>query len=130
MINQISNQIDQSLLSVYFAQFNENLQLSYSSNGNASFDFKAIENGREIGYNIILDCSYLHSGEAQTRTLSLNNFIELNISNSSSEDETSYYKKTKRIWLDYGQKDFEILIDNQTGLKIEQINIEIEKYYK
>ncbi len=80
--------------------------------------------------NIILDCSYLHSGEAQTRTLSLNNFIELNISNSSSEDETSYYKKTKRSWLDYGQKDFEIFIDNQTGLKIEQINIEIEKYYK
>lgn len=129
-INQISNQIDQSLLSVYFAQFDENLQLSYSSNGGASFDFKAIENGREIGYNVMLDCSYLHSGEAQTRALSLNNFIELNISNSSSEGKTSYYKKTKKSWLDYGQKDFQISIDNQTGLEIEQVNLEIEKYYK
>ena len=129
-INQISNQIDQSLLTVYFAQFDKDLQLSYSSNGNSSFDFKGIENGRDIGYNVILDCSYIHSGAQQTRKLLLNNLVELDVSSQSGQSEISFYKKTKKSWVDYGQKDLQISVSNQTGLQIEQVNLEIEKYYK
>jgi len=130
-IAEINQQLDQSLLSVYFAQGGGDLNIQYSTNNKSSFDFAQYSSdGRELGYNVSMDCSYYSSGQAENRLMSLNNIINLNLSSQSTESKTSFYKKSKVNWSQYGNQDLSLSINNLNGLDVEQFNIEIEKFYK
>lgn len=129
--SQISQQLNQSLVSVYFAQFDENLSGTYFSNGSNGFNFKEFDgDGRELGYNLILDCSYSYSGSEEQRTLSLNGSKNLDLSSPEASGEKTSYKKKKYPWAEYGEIEFSLSLDNFSGITIDQINLEIEKFYK
>jgi len=130
-LSQISQQLNQSLVSVYFAQFNQDLSGEYYSNGSQTFDFKQFDgDGRELGYNVILESSYVYSGSSQERNLSLNGVTSLNLSSSETSDTQTSYKKKKSVWQDYGENSFSLDLDNYSGIVIDQVNLEIEKFYK
>ena len=119
------------LVSVYFAQFNQDLSGEYYSNGSQTFDFKQFDgDGRELGYNVILESSYVYSGSSQERNLSLNGVTSLNLSSSETSDTQTSYKKKKSVWQDYGENSFSLDLDNYSGIVIDQVNLEIEKFYK
>lgn len=130
-LSQISQQLDQSLVSVYFAQFNQDLSGEYYSNGSQTFDFKQFDgDGRELGYNIMLESSYVYSGSSQQRNLSLNGVTNLNLSSPETSGTQTSYKKKKSVWQDYGESSFSLDLDNYSGIVIDQVNLEIEKFYK
>jgi hypothetical protein len=129
--SEISQQIDQSLVSVYFAQFNQDLSGEYFSNGSNSFYFKQFGgDGRELGYNLILDCSYNYSGSQEERLLSVNSNINLDLSSPETSGQKTSYKKKKYAWTEYGEIQFSLNLNNQSGIQIDQVNLEIEKFYK
>lgn len=129
--SQISQQLNQSLVSVYFAQFDENLSGVYFSNGSSGFNFKEFDgDGRELGYNLILDCSYSYSGSEEQRTLFLNGGKSLDLSSPEASGEKTSYRKKKYPWTEYGEIEFSLDLDNFSGITIDQINLEIEKFYK
>ena len=129
--SQISQQLDQSLVSVYFAQFDGNLSGQYYSNGSQSYNFVEFDSdGRELGYNVILDSSYSYSGSGAQRSLDLNNVLSLDLSSSETNETKTSYKKRKSVWQSYGNQTFSLNLNNSSGISIDQINLEIEKFYK
>lgn len=129
--SQISQQLNQSLVSVYFAQFDGNLSGEYYSNGSQSYNFSEFDSdGRELGYNVILDSSYSYSGSGAQRSLDLNNVLSLDLSSSETNETKTSYKKRKSIWQNYGNQTFSLNLTNPSGISIDQINLEIEKFYK
>ena len=129
--SQISQQLDQSLVSVYFAQFDGNLSGQYYSNGSQSYNFVEFDSdGRELGYNVILDSSYSYSGSGAQRSLDLNNVLSLDLSSSETSETKTSYKKRKSAWQNYGNQTFSLNLTNSSGISIDQINLEIEKFYK
>ena len=129
--SQISQQLDQSLVSVYFAQFDGNLSGEYYSNGSQSYNFSEFDSdGRQLGYNVILDSSYSYSGSDAQRSLDLNDILSLDLSSSETAETKTSYKKRKSIWQNYGNQTFSLNLTNPSGISIDQINLEIEKFYK
>ena len=129
--SQISQQLNQSLVSVYFAQFGGNLSGQYYSNGSQSYNFVEFDSdGRELGYNVILDSSYSYSGSGAQRSLNLNNVLSLDLSSSETTETKTSYKKRKSVWQNYGNQTFSLNLTNSSGISIDQINLEIEKFYK
>lgn len=129
--SQISQQLNQSLVSVYFAQFDGNLSGQYHSNGSQSYNFVEFDSdGRELGYNVILDSSYSYSGSGAQRSLDLNNVLSLDLSSSETTETKTSYKKRKSAWVNYGNQTFSLNLTNPSGISIDQINLEIEKFYK
>ena len=129
--SQISQQLDQSLVSVYFAQFDGNLSGQYYSNGSQSYNFSEFDSdGRELGYNVVLDSSYSYSGSGAQRSLDLNDVLSLDLSSSETSETKTSYKKRKSIWQNYGNQTFSLNLNNPSGISIDQVNLEIEKFYK
>ncbi len=129
--SQISQQLNQSLVSVYFAQFDGNLSGQYYSNSSQSYNFSEFDSdGRELGYNVILDSSYSYSGSGAQRSLDLNDVMSLDLSSSETDETKTSYKKRKSIWQNYGNQTFSLNLNNTSGISIDQVNLEIEKFYK
>jgi hypothetical protein len=129
--SQISQQLDQSLVSVYFAQFNGHLSGEYYSNGSQSYNFIEFDaDGRQLGYNVVLDSSYSYSGSGTQRSLDLNNVVSLDLTSPDSSGVKTSYKKKKSVWQTYGNYDFALSLTNNSGISIDQVNLEIEKFYK
>ena len=129
--SQISQQLDQSLVSVYFAQFDGNLSGQYYSNGSQSYNFSEFDSdGRELGYNVVLDSSYSYSGSGAQRSLDLNDVLSLDLSSSETSETKTSYKKRRSIWQNYGNQTFSLNLTNPSGISIDQVNLEIEKFYK
>jgi hypothetical protein len=129
--SQITQQLNQSLVSVYFAQFDGNLSGQYYSNGSQSYNFSEFDSdGRELGYNVILDSSYSYSGSGAQRSLDINDVLSLDLSSSETSETKTSYKKRKSIWQNYGNQTFSLNLTNPSGISIDQVNLEIEKFYK